>query len=125
VRAVERPHARREAEARGEDPADDTIAGEYLGLPESRLRLPSRALLDRPLGIEDGFVLAPDDPRRGKATVLGCTCGIIECWFLMVRITLLDDVVIWSDFEQFHRDWVYALGPFVFDRAAYERALGA
>lgn len=68
-------------------------------------------------------MLAPDDRRRRKATVLGCTCGIVECWFLMVEITLLDDVVIWSDFEQFHRPWVYALGPFVFDRAAYERAL--
>ena len=40
-----------------------------------------------------GFALAPDDPCRGKAVVLGCTCGIIECWFLQVQITVLDDVV--------------------------------
>lgn len=64
-------------------------------------------------------MLAPDDPRRRKATVLGCTCGITGCWFLLVRITMLDDVVLWSDFEQFHRPWIYTLGPFVFDRKAY------
>jgi len=48
--------------------------------------------------------------------VLGCTCGITECWFLLVRITVLDEVVIWSDFEQVHRPW--------FDEVAYVRELG-
>lgn len=72
-----------------------------------------------------GFVLAPDDPRLGKATLFSCTCGITECWFLLASVTVLDDVVVWSELEQFHRSWVYDLGPFVFDRAAYERALGA
>jgi hypothetical protein len=34
--------------------------------------------------------------------------------------------VTWSDFEQFHRsDWRYDLGPFVFERAAYEAQLAA
>lgn len=128
VRAAELPHTRRERAERaaaGEDVADegDALAGQYLGFPASSLRLPCRALLDRPIDLVSHFVVATDDPRRGKAAVLGCTCGIAECWFLLVRITLLDEVVIWSDFEQFHRDWSYDLGPFVFDRAAYERAL--
>ncbi|MFY0540025.1 hypothetical protein [Nannocystis pusilla] len=26
-----------------------------------------------------------------------------------------NEVVIWSDFKQFHRDWICDLGPFVFD----------
>jgi hypothetical protein len=89
-------------------------------MSERELRLPSRELLDEPLDTAGkGFVLAPDDPRWRKATVLGCTCGITECWFPLVRITILDDVVLWSGFEQFHRPWIYTPGPFVCDRKAY------
>ncbi|MCA9704552.1 MAG: hypothetical protein KDK70_01745, partial [Myxococcales bacterium] len=127
VRAVERPFAEREREARiaAGDPPEllHDLAGNYLDLPARAIRLPSRALLDEPRGDRMGFALAPDDPCRGKAVVLGCTCGIIECWFLQVQITVLDDVVIWSGFEQFHRPWIYALGPFVFDKPAYLQAL--
>ncbi len=105
-----------EAPDRGED-----FAGQYLGLGESVYRLPSRALLGEVPSWEASvaFQTAPDDPRRRKTTLLDCTCGISECWFLLATITVLDDVVIWSDFEQFHRAWVYDLGPFVFDREAY------
>lgn len=64
-----------------------------------------------------------DDPRIGKATVLGCTCGIIECWFMQVRITLNKSTVQWSEFGQFHRDWQLDLGLFTFDREQYEAEL--
>ena len=78
-----------------------------------------RNLLDEPR--DPGFVLEPDDPRRSKATVLGCSCGIIDCWFLQVRVRLLSEVVVWSEFEQFHRPhWRYDLGPITFDRRQYE-----
>lgn len=126
VRDVERPLVQREIEQRaalGEGDLED-FSGQYMQMSERELRLPSRELLDEPWDTAGkGFVLAPDDPRRRKATVLGCTCGITECWFLLVRITILDDVVLWSDFEQFHRPWIYSLGPFVFDRQAYLQQL--
>jgi hypothetical protein len=130
VRAVELPHAEREFAdriARGEAPrgAPGGLAGAYLAPPLTSLRWPSRELFGEPVDTAArGFVLAPDDPRRGK-TLLGCACGVVECWFLLASIAVFDDVVVWHDFEQFHRPWAYDLGPFVFDRAAYARALGA
>jgi hypothetical protein len=97
-------------------------SGNYHYLPASLLLLPSRELLGRPR--DPGFVLEPDDPRRAKATVLGCTCGIIACWFLQVRIELRQELVVWSEFGQFHRPhWRYDLGPFTFDRRQYETQL--
>ncbi len=126
VRAAEVPWVLAEKEDRREEFDDpkgfDFRAGDYHYLPASMVLLPCRQLLDEPA--DWGFVLEPDDPRRAKATVLGCTCGIIECWFLQVRIELSADTVRWSDFCQFHRDaWVYDLGPFTFVRAEYERQL--
>jgi hypothetical protein len=65
-----------------------------------------------------------DDPRRDKATVLGCTCGVTECWFMQARIEVGPGWVRWSDFGQFHRPhWHYGLGPFTFDRRQYESQL--
>lgn len=96
--------------------------GDYHYLSASRLLLPSRELLGQPR--DPGFELKPDDQRRGKSTVLGCTCGIVECWFLQVRIAVQPEVVVWSEFGQFHRQhWVYNLGPFTFDRTQYESQL--
>ncbi len=92
--------------------------GAYHYLPASLLLLPSRELLGQPRVL--GFVLEADDPRRTKATVLGCTCGIIECWFLQVRIELSPKMVVWSEFAQFHRPhWRYDFGPFTFERKQY------
>jgi hypothetical protein len=96
--------------------------GDYHYLSASCLLLPSRELLGQPRA--PGFVLEPEDPRRDKATVLGCTCGIVECWFLQVRVQVLPTMVTWSEFGQFHRPhWRYDLGPFNFDRMQYESQL--
>ncbi|MCB9705538.1 MAG: hypothetical protein H6711_26955 [Myxococcales bacterium] len=129
VRDAERPHADAELAARraeGEALADDVeLAGDYLGLGPAHYRLPSGALLGPSPWPADAFAIPEDDPRRRKSTLLGCTCGITECWFLMATITDLGDAIIWSDFEQFHRDWIYDLGPFVFARDAYLAAIAA
>jgi hypothetical protein len=128
VRRVEVPFVERELAtriAKGEDASELTralVAGDYDPLPAPMLLWPSRELLDKPTGAS-GFTLDPNDPRRRKATVLGCTCGIIECWFLQVRIDVADDNVRWSDFNQFHRNWAYELGPFVFPRDRYEHEI--
>jgi hypothetical protein len=58
-------------------------------------------------------------------------CGVIECWSFVAKITVNEEMVTWSDFEQPHRGpesvggyWNYnQLVPFVFDRKQYEEAL--
>jgi hypothetical protein len=126
VRTAEEPWARAEYLERlpeFENPDEFRFEqGDYHYLPASWLLLPSRELLGRPR--DPGFVLEANDPRRSKATVLGCTCGIVQCWFVQVRVAVLSEVVEWSEFGQFHRpNWHYELGPFTFDRRQYEAQL--
>jgi hypothetical protein len=60
----------------------------------------------------------------GDSCVLGCTCGDTGCWPLTARITIRGRHVLWSDFRTGHRPWDLAdLGPFRFNRPAYDRAL--
>ena len=76
-----------------------------------------------------------EDPRPhrwpGKPYTILYVCGGCEeagCWPLFVKIEVTDKTVVWHDFFQPHRhdrspagQWSYeALGPFAFDRAAYE-----
>ena len=129
VREVELPFAQEKYNewiASGEDPSKvDLIAGDYSYLPPWMVMFPSKHLLDEPYRIaEEGFILKPEDSRIGKTTILGCTCGILECWFLLARISLTETTVTWSDFQQFHRDWwTYNLGSFIFARQDYELQL--
>lgn len=126
VRAAELPHAASEAAARRSqgDPVEvDDLAGAYSGL--GPLGWPKRALLGAPSAEASCFEIAEDDPRRAKTTLLGCTCGIVECWFLLAQIAVLEEFVVWSDFESFHRPWILDLGPFVFGRRDYMAAIGA
>jgi hypothetical protein len=120
---AEREHDERVAAGKTESEVGPrgSLAGSYLYLPSSLVFPPSENLLGKPY--EHGFVLAPDDPRQKMSLLLQCTCGITECWFLLARIEVARDRVTWSDFRQFHRDWDYNLGPFVFDRDEYLAAL--
>jgi hypothetical protein len=112
LREVELPFAAREGKP--------DLAGSYVGLPPEDVFLPSPRLLGEPTTYYDH-----DDPE-GKIAVFGCVCGEPGCWPFQVKITLQDDVVIWSDFEQPHRSaWRYnEMRPFVFDRIEYLSALG-
>ena len=93
------------------------MAGDYISLRLWMVKFPSRHLLNKSLKIaEKGFVLKPGDPFRNKTALLGCTCGIIEYWFLLAKITLTNFTVTWSDFQQFYRkEWEYNLS-FTFNR---------
>ena len=95
------------------------LAGSYVGLPPNEVFLPSRRFLGEPETHYD------NDGPYDKLAVLGCGCGEVGCWPLLVRTTLQDDTVIWSDLEQPHRrHWRHdGLGPFVFDRSRYLDAL--
>jgi len=73
------------------------------------------------------------EDEADKVAVLECTCGVPGCWPLLVKITVEPSQVIWSEFEQPHRNedsagghWRYdGFGPFVFARRQYEAALQA
>lgn len=68
----------------------------------------------------------PRAGERERVTVLGCSCGVTECWPLRVRITVRPGTVVWSDFQQPNRGWTYeGLGPFTFAREPYETAVAA
>ena len=128
VREVELPHALREYDARvadGEEASElgprGGLAGSYLYPNGCHVFHPSGNLLGQPY--RHGFATDPDDPRNRKSLLLQCTCGITDCWFLLATITVSDETVTWSEFCQFHRDWQYPLGPFVFERRAYEAQL--
>ena len=120
VKRAEESHVARETKERqGVGPA----AGEY-ATNWGSLQLPNEVLL----GINEsdhGFVIGENDARRKKVALFGCACGIYECWFLLCRVWALPTAFVWSDFEQFHRPWIYDLGPFVFDREQYLEALGS
>lgn len=65
-----------------------------------------------------------------KAILLFCDCGFPGCWDMTANVSVQENTVIWSDFEQPHRGpdshefWDYsAFGPFNFDAAQYLTAL--
>jgi len=111
LRRAEQPHTDRERSERG---GVGPEAAEYDG----QMLLPLG-----PTETDHGFALPADDPRRRKPALMGCSCGVFECWMLLCDVWVLEDVVIWANFEQFHRPWIYTLGPFAFDKAQYT-ALG-
>lgn len=93
------------------------LAGDYVGLPAEAVFRPSRRLLGEPEG--------PWDDWGGRISILGCGCGVVGCWPLQVGIVVQEDVVVWDDFAQPYRlSWDHSsLGPFIFDRGAYEAEL--
>lgn len=121
VRVIETQYVNEENRQNAEGEQADSDGSPYFHLPTSCVLLPCRNLLDNPR--RHGFVLDSEDTRNRKATIFGCNCGIIECWFLQVLVTISEEAVTWSDFGQFHRDWTYSLGPFVFERRQYESEL--
>lgn len=127
IRAAEMPYARREYDERvssGESPDDlgdrDGLAGAYHYLPTSLVFPPSRNFFGDPYS--HGFLVDDDDPVNSKSLILQCTCGIIDCWFLVADITVDTDSIIWASFQQFHREWTYEIPGFRFDRSQYETA---
>jgi hypothetical protein len=125
VRELELPYARAEEVERAAEVADwppgalaRELAGNYIPL-SSPFAWPSRHFLGEPIELPHGG----DD---GETVVLGCTCGINDCWSLLVRIDLTEHLVAWSGFRNSSRGWdLSGLGPLVFDREQYEGSLRA
>jgi hypothetical protein len=80
---------------------------------------------------ESGYFLGEinpeDDYWEGKVPIYVCGgCGDEGCWPMLVKIEAREGLVLWSEFEQPHRNdtWDYAsFGPFLFDRTQYDDAL--
>ncbi|UMP01908.1 hypothetical protein [Amycolatopsis sp. EV170708-02-1] len=119
VRETELPGALAEQKERGAefpDEPEDSLAGDYA----NSTRLSAGHLLgeapDRvPHGAEDDEYL-----------LLGCSCGIEDCWALVAKIAADEDTVTWSGLRNTYRDWNYdTLGALTFSRRQYEGSLHA
>ncbi len=94
------------------------IAGAYAGL--------SPATLYKHLINPDEFDIDED----GKVAILECECGGEGCWPMKIKIIKIDNQVLWTEFEQPHRNleshtfWDYSnFGPFTFEQAKYNEQL--
>lgn len=87
-----------------------------------------------PIGVASAtleqYYLGKEDADWGdgdnKTVLLGCSCGAMACWPLLCRITIEKNKVIWSEFEQPHRDedWDYShFKGFEFDKQQYLNAI--
>jgi hypothetical protein len=102
VREVELPSAIEEGSSE--------IAGHYMGLQPSEL-------------------LNPFTYQNGKIAIFDCASFCATgCWPLLVKVTVTDNLVIWEEFEQYHRgptfpgkQWRYDGLRFVFDRKQYNQ----
>jgi hypothetical protein len=102
VREVELPFA--------ENESHPDIAGDYAGLsPNGIWRLLN----------EKGF-------WNGKETLFVCRECLSEmCWGFYAKITITNETVTWSEFENIARDeWKYdKLGVIIFDKSQYLQAI--
>ena len=96
-----------------------SLAGDYHAIEVSSLSLEQYYL---------GKDKADWGDEENKTALLGCSCGILGCWPLLCKINIQGNKVIWSDFEQPHRDddWDYStFEGFVFDKQQYLNAIKA
>jgi hypothetical protein len=94
--------------------------GKYAGLPPEEVFRPATRFLDDPAawGQEDG-----DDGVR-RTFILRCRCGDDRCSYVVAKIRLLDDRVVWSEIAGSDPHVRYGLPTFTFDRGHYLAALG-
>ncbi|GAA0924935.1 hypothetical protein [Virgisporangium aurantiacum] len=123
VRELELPYAEAEEIERASEFADlppgtlaQELAGNYMPL-STNFAWPSRHFLGERLEL-------PHGGDEGETMVLGCTCGINDCWALLTRVVLTEQTVTWSGFRNNSRNWdLSGLGPLVFNRSQYEDSL--
>lgn len=110
LKVYELPFAKKEG--------SENIAGAYDGLPPEtlikRLTTPDELDVD----------------EYGKVSILECECGCDGCWPMKIKIIELYDKILWTDFEQPHRNidshkfWDYTnFGKFSFDKNKYYEQL--
>lgn len=78
-----------------------------------------------PDGLFDGTPADRQLRFGDRVALMGCDCGEIGCWPLIVRITDEGATVRWDDFAQPHRPGWIIEGSFVFDAVAYRTEVAA
>lgn len=58
-----------------------------------------------------------------RRSILSCIDGLLNCGGATARIAIGDQTVVWEDFRDVPSGEPVDLGPFVFDRRHYKRAL--
>ena len=88
---------------------NEKIAGVYQGID--------------PLRLYQRLAFGLDKNEMGKITILGCICGVEECWPMKIRTIDSGEKIIWKDFEQPDRNadsedfWDYSsFGEFTLTR---------
>lgn len=83
-----------------------------------------------PLRLYQRLAYGLDKNEKGKITILGCICGVEECWPMKIRTIDSGEKIIWKDFEQPDRNadsedfWDYSrFGEFTFNKKDYDKAL--
>jgi len=100
----------------------------YAGLQPDLVFADASRFLDHPdaeADAEDPAYEHPDSEEHRRAFILRCGCGDAGCSFVLAKIRVLPDRVVWSDFYGSgpRGSGSRTLGPFTFDRAEYEQAL--
>jgi hypothetical protein len=100
----------------------------YAGLSPDVALSPGTPFLDDPTASandHDRVYERPGDDVRRRAYIMRCICGDPGCSYVLAKIRVGPDRVTWSDLVGSHAEpQVYSeVGPFEFDRAAYERSL--
>ncbi len=95
-------------------PLHERMAERFYGIDVELVAPPSSHLLGAPSYVEDGLPVILD----GGCLVAGC-CGV------MVRVTINERTVVWSNFFARGQPDIPADLKFTYDRNEYERALSS
>ncbi|MFI6979040.1 hypothetical protein ACIBSV_10635 [Embleya sp. NPDC050154] len=114
VRRAELPDALAEQAERADEFAPDPAP-----LPAGTYMYAQGFSLEHLLGGKPDMV--PHGAEEGETILLGCDCGIFDCWALTATITAGEDTVTWSNLQNTYRDWNYdSIGTLTFSRRQYE-----
>ena len=71
--------------------------------------------------LKNAYVTSEEDDML----LVGCNCGEVGCWPMVAKVTQVEDVVMWSQFQQpYRKKWTYSkFGPFEFDANQYRKEL--
>jgi len=78
---------------------------------------PENDTVDWPIDWCDG-----NEEEGGYVPVLTCSCTVLICGGVWMRVTFADDSVVWDEFHIVRHEERPPLGPFIFNRQQYEEA---
>ncbi len=91
VQFLEIPMVAKEREVDVENNGDSIPAGDYLGIG-----------VEYAHGVLSGADLDCGEVghESARSLIFGCTCGVSECWAILVKVEVDGDKVVWRNFQQ-------------------------